>query len=545
MKAQDTSAHTGASVALKMYNESQQISETSGLSLRKIPTQIDTVDINNQLARLIVGRKDSKLQSHSLGKVLMLVGATGAGKSTLINAMVNYLFGVEWEDNFRFKMIEEATKDQSKSVTKWVTAYTIPAQEGSPVPYTLTIIDTPGFGDTEGIEQDKIIVKQVKELFSKEEPGAIVQLHGIGFVTQAPLARLTYTQQYIFDSILAIFGKDIGKNVFMMTTFSDGQRPPVLEAVKAANIPHEPYFKFNNSAIYSENRKNRFDNLFWEMGMTTLKEFFAHLAEMTPISLLLTKVVLEERENLEVILQGLQEQIHRGLNKCEELRLKKEVVKEHEADIERNKEFTIKTTVEQPKKIPLKQQEYTTNCLKCNYTCHYPCLLPNNEDKKGCAAMKRTDNCTVCTGKCHWKQHVNDQFRVKWVTKEVIQTSEDLKKKYYNAKSGKSRYESIVAGLEQDLFQEGEGLRGNLEEARKCIKRLDEIALKPNPLSEVEYISLMIESEEDQKKPGFIQRVRVLKKLQSQAGLISKVRKQTTKKSSKATQVDWWAFWNE
>ena len=514
-----------------------------GMSIYEPPQVNTTRDYINKIATVQVGPSSAHWPS-SPGKVLMVVGATGAGKTTLINAMVNYLFGVDWKGDFRFKMIvEKAAKDQTKSITKWITAYTIPAQEDSPIPYTLTIIDTPGFGDTEGIEQDKLIAQQVKGLFSKKGRGGIDQLHGIGFVVQASLARLTHTQRYIFDSILTIFGKDVRKNVFMMMTFADGQTPKVLDAVKAANVPHETYFKFNNSALYSDDKTNVFDRMFWEMGTTSMREFFTYFGKMTPTSILLTKVVLEERERLEVILQGLQDKINWGLSQCENLRETKEVVKQHEAAIRRNEQFQIKSVIEEPHKIKIDQGEYTTNCLKCNYTCHFPCIIPKNDEKKGCAAMYGTEYCKKCSGKCHWTQHVNDQYRIVWKEREVIKTFDDLKQKYHNAKSDKSHYESVVAGLKQDLFQKGEDLRSNLEEARRCIKRLDEIALKPNPLSEVEYINLQIESEKKQRNTGFIKRISILEKLRDQAELISRLRTPSGEISSSAMQLDWWAFW--
>lgn len=39
-------------------------------------------------------------------KTIMLVGATGSGKSTLIDGFANYLFGVNWEENFRFTLVD-------------------------------------------------------------------------------------------------------------------------------------------------------------------------------------------------------------------------------------------------------------------------------------------------------------------------------------------------------------------------------------------------------------------------------------------------------
>ena len=516
------------------------------MSIYELPQQVIAQDDTNKIASIQVGLKNARLAG-SPGKVLVLVGATGAGKTTLINAMVNYLFGVEWEDDFRFKMIvEEAAEDQSKSVTEWITAYTIPAQEGSPVPYTLTIIDTPGFGNTRGVERDKHIALQVKELFSKKGPGGIDQLHGIGFVTQSGIARLTTTQRYIFDSILAIFGKDVEKNVFMMITFADGQRPPVLDAVKASTISYQVPLKFNNSAIYSENKQDVLDRIFWGMGMSSLLTFFTNLGKMAAISLQLTRQVLDEREHLEAIMKGLQDQIQKGLDKIEDLCQTKDVVKMHEADIERNKEFEIRATLDEPHKVQLRVGEHTTNCLKCNYTCHFPCSIPNSDQKRGCAAME-DGNCTVCTGKCHWSQHVNDQYRIEWRKRTEMRTVEDLKKKYYNAKSGKSKYESMVGGLEQELERKGAEVYENIKRARECVQSLEEIALKPNPLSEVEYIELMIESEKQQKRPGFHARIATLTKVKKQAKLLSKVTKGSIEKLKSMTGKDEesWCFFSK
>ena len=227
--------------------------------VHKLSIQLVSSDPKNMIYKYCIG-KASNIQGIE-EKVIMVLGATGAGKSTLINGMVNYILGVEWGDQFRFKLIaDEGQGSQAVSQTKAITAYTFHRQKGSPLPYTLTIIDTPGFGDTGGLERDKYITSQIKEFFSASSSNCIDHLNAIGFVTQSSLPRLTPTQRYIFDSILATFGKDIASNIFMMVTFCDGGDPPVMAAVKAAEIPHCTSFKFNNSALFA-NPKDQFSKM--------------------------------------------------------------------------------------------------------------------------------------------------------------------------------------------------------------------------------------------------------------------------------------------
>jgi len=63
-----------------------------------------------------------------------------------------------------------------------------------------------------------------------------------------------------------------------------------------------------------------------------------------------------------------------------------------------------------------------------------------------------------------------------------------------------------------------------IHEAQLILARLNEIALKPNPLTELDYIDLLIESEKQECKPGYIKQLEYLQEVRKKAEVIHKIK---------------------
>jgi fibronectin type 3 domain-containing protein len=129
----------------------------------------------------------------------------------------------------------------------------------------------------------------------------------------------------------------------------------------------------------------------------------------------------------------------------------------------------------------------------------------------------QTGYCKVCPGKCFWDHHKNGPIRFESYTEEVTRTIEDLKKRYYEAASKKTAAEDVTAGLKKDLDNLYLTVFGMLRKAHRIIHRLEELDKTPNPLSEIQYIELLIVVENTQKKQGFERRIKALENVLEQA----------------------------
>ncbi|KAH3772289.1 uncharacterized protein LOC127846398 [Dreissena polymorpha] len=500
----------------------------------------------NKRARNTQGKsRKFEIGSESRGswqqKTILLIGETGTGKSTLVDSMANYILGVNWNDPFRFTMINledeerDKQKNQAVSQTEWITSYSLHPQNGGRLQYTINIIDTPGFGDTRGIQRDHEIVDQIRELFTVKPPQGVTTIDCVCFLIKAPDARLTATQSYIFQSIMSLFGKDIEENICSLITFADGLEPPVIAALKESKLPFGKWFTFNNSALFAKNTdldSSSMSPMFWDMGLKSFRIFFTHLETLPAKSLQLTSDVLNERHRLEATVRNLEPLLDAGLVKINTLNGQIKCFEENKSIIADNKNFTytVQTTKHLKKDLPVGQ--HVTNCTHCNFTCHETCKIPNDADKRKCWAMdKVSGNCKICPNNCFWDQHVNTPYIFEYVVVDQQQTYAEMKLKYEEASGRLLNQEQLIAEIKADLNTVVETVDEMMEAFNESKARLSEIALRPNPLTMTEHIDLLIENEKMAKKTGWLERIKTLQMFRKRAEIdenVNQFRKQAT-----------------
>ncbi|XP_053195580.1 uncharacterized protein LOC128379966 [Scomber japonicus] len=408
------------------------------------------------LTRKTVGEKNL----NKTNRTILLVGETGTGKSTLINALVNYTMGVKFEDNIWFEIVEEKEKrSQSESQTSDMITYEIFGYEDETLPYSLTIIDTPGFGDTRGIEHDVIVSQRLLDLFHSDD--GVHELSAVGLVLKASENRVSDRLKYIFDSVTSLFGKDIEKNIIALITHSDGGTPEnALKALKAANIKCAKNEENETVHFLFDNCQNEQRN--------EMKCFTDFLKESKPQKLNETVEVLNTQISLTACIHKIQQT--------------EEDLKKYQEELKKNEKFTVEVEEVYKDKEIIKGGmwglfffEGAVTCNICEENCHYPGCT-KVQSPKDCKVMKK-GRCTVCTKKCPVSNHVKEEWRYVTKTRKVKKTPEDVKEEYEESKVENEKKKSLMENLQTEM----EDLKAEkiklLDEAYQHVVNLEQIAL--------------------------------------------------------------------
>ncbi|KAK0714525.1 hypothetical protein B0H67DRAFT_664020 [Lasiosphaeris hirsuta] len=494
---------------------------------------------------------------------ILILGETGVGKSTFINAFVNYLtYGSLDEAKqadelvsvipcaFSTQVADEATGEfvehhvrighdsgradeqdglEGGSATQQTMVY--PVTIGNRV---IRLIDTPGIGDTRGLEYDRKNVADVLATLRDYD-----DLHGIIILVKPNNARLTLTFEFCMKELLThlhrnavsnlVFGltgarasnyapgdtfiplksivaehKDAGMSLSSKTIYCfDSESFRYLAAVKQ-NVPMPNEEDFRNS---------------WRHSSSEAFRLLEHLAIKKPHSTAQTIRLNSARLLIAQLTKPMAEisaVIRKNINLCEEQML--DLQNERLLGDKLRKRLVFETTHLRVRKLSKPRtvctdvicrefQDDGTGTRRAVYKthCHAECYLIDVKIEEvahpslmHCAAFNKNGKCEKCQH--NWQQHVHVKEEIEEYL--VLANDKEIEKRLYQNSSDITLRQAGIASLERRITEyRQEHQQVSLSAARFVLfLRKDSIATFNNKL--IEYINHLIEEEEGKVQVG-------------------------------------------
>lgn len=424
---------------------------------------------------------------------ILLLGETGVGKSTFINALINYLAYSSLEeaekeelllgiftqftitdDNFMERTIKIGNDDNESTIvgqssTQYAKAHVFHIDN-----LTLRIIDTPGIGDTRGIEMDKQNLQNTLSYISNYG-----YLNGICILLKPNNAKLDLAFRYCIKELLTnLHQKAVDNIIFCFTNsrgtfYKPGDTLPALRTLlrnlqeqSGVSIPlRENIFCFDNESFrflaalkqdvqFSNDDRSDFSKS-WDRSVKMAGEMLSYISKC-PTHKIKETITLNESRNLIMelskpiaeITQNIQTNIKLAEDRKKELaenRLSLNELKDKlnipQMDLEPVSLDYPRTVCTQSKCTKVVKFK---NIEKIDYIthCHPHCYLQGVEtDKIHNAALQKCDAmingiCKVCD--CSWATHMHITYENKHVERLVI---DDNVQRMISAKQNK--YELI------------------------------------------------------------------------------------------------------
>ena len=300
---------------------------------------------------------------------ILILGETGVGKSTWINAIANYVAFSSLQDaidandmkafipsKFHYQTDTGATQEISVGPSCRNENLMV-GQQGTLNPkeyrfstkhHVISFIDTPGIGDVRGIEQDKENFESILDYIAY-----CSEIHAICILLKPQQSRLTASFRFCITELLTHLHKSAAENIIFCfthsrsTNYRAGETVSILKSLlneyKGAiiNAAPEKLFYFDNEVFrFLACHKNgvEFSALeiqafsgSWEKSVSETQRLLGYIGELNPHSIKTTisinrarRLIMELSKPLALIADNIQKNIDAVKAKKEELRISQE-----------------------------------------------------------------------------------------------------------------------------------------------------------------------------------------------------------------------------
>ncbi|KAF9106899.1 hypothetical protein BGX27_008946 [Mortierella sp. AM989] len=404
---------------------------------------------------------------------ILLLGETGVGKSTFINAFANYLRYDSLEVAERMEMttliqssfeiegkiVTAGKPDQNEklrngqSSTQYCRSYVFPLNDD----IKIRLIDTPGIGDTRGVKQDRINFEEIMDYISGFD-----RIHGVCILLLPDTPRLTTSFRFCIDELLLHLHKSAADNIIFTFTKTrssfygpgDTMTPlktylKELEEESRVVVPLDSstMFFFDNESfrlyaalkqgiIFDQNTKDAF-GASWTKSVDEARRLVKRVSELTPHKTAET-VTLDMARRSILLLAPAMAKINENITiEVKDIKNLRTEAQNNEISAEGLKEKLICSYMDlDPVKLDCPRTVCTSaSCttvydkiVRYNKHCHSDCSLTNvtinviqHSGLRGCAAMNGGETCTVCG--CGWEKHMHVTIDYNEVKKQKTDTA--------------------------------------------------------------------------------------------------------------------------
>ncbi|KAK4872829.1 hypothetical protein RN001_014858 [Aquatica leii] len=425
--------------------------------------------------------KNLKISKEKKDINILLLGETGVGKSTFINAFLNYVsfsslseaknenlhvvipsqFSIT-DDSYEERVItigndHNESMEIGASATQGCRSYVYPIQGTG---FRIRFIDTPGIGDTRGIDQDNVNFENVLSFI-----GELKYLNAICILLKPNNSRLTVMFEFCIKQLLSRLEKSASENLIFVFTNTRGTsyRPgetlvslkKLLDGVKGVNIRCDRRNIFcadNESFRFLAALKNKV-----QFSAMDVDNFSHSWRQSYEECLRMIKYIVGDDDNPGLIPHEVKNSI--SVNEARRLvvqlsqplaeitQLIQDNIRAVDAHRQRLKNSNITLTkLRSQLYIPIidlkvvKLNEPITVCtsVKCSKVyevggkkkwhysqkCHHPCYLKNvpkeiigAPELSSCAAMKTNGECVLCS--CRYQVHMHVYYETETFEKKL------------------------------------------------------------------------------------------------------------------------------